>query len=666
MNIPKDDKQINDFMDKENRLKFVQDCIRASQDVVKQYRPKWDKILRQIRCVHPDEWDKKEDWQTRCYYPLQSKGSESATSNHNQISFPADFFDIIGFGPEDKEKALELKRLYKNFMETGQFFFNNDLAIEEGVDIGTAWMKILARPDGMGFNFFYRSSYVCSVDPSCGPNMQDARYWVDHMQKDIVWLMDQVRAKNPRGVIYDKEAIRAFLKTIKEEGDMLKGGERTGGTAPISGPANTPQGTMSVKDLVTIKDVDGITDISIPKIYQSLNVDEFWGIVPKYERDKNGCIIDVKSEWRVITVINERWIIRDDVNEYGDIPAIPLIVKKRRHTIYGKGYFANTIDLQDLVNTLINLGMDSQKISSMDIALVDESKVADSSSIEMRPLAIWKMNNISGAKINRSGASAIRDILMGITLIDSIFQDATGVTRMAEGTPTVEGGQAGEETLGQSQMKMAAVSKRFMEIAKFIEQSYVKPLLKKIFNYTVNPKLFSQEACNRILGVEIEQIPVPDPFNPSMPLMDMQTGQPVMAQKEIPKLDLKELAKIKEMGLDFNPTGVQQFNEKMEMLGKLRETLTVALQDPTIRAFTKIYDLWKKVLQLANIPDYEDFLKTPDEIEQMKQQIMGQLGGGMPGGMGGEGEIDMLMQAIMQGQGQGGGQGMLPAPPGMM
>jgi hypothetical protein len=146
---------------------------------------------------------------------------------------------------------------------------------------------------------------------------------------------------------------------MKDEGDISRSGE---GVAPMTGPSLVPQGTIGVHDLISMKDIDGITDISIPEKYQRLEVDEFWGLVPTYEKDENGVITDVSSEWRVITIVNQRWIIRDEVNEYGDIPAIPLIVKKRRHSIYGKGYFDNTVDLQDLVNTLINLGMDSQKI----------------------------------------------------------------------------------------------------------------------------------------------------------------------------------------------------------------------------------------------------------------------------------------------------------------
>ena len=74
------------------------------------------------------------------------------------------------------------------------------------------------------------------------------------------------------------------------------------------------------------------------------------------------------------------------------------------------------------------------------------------------------------------------------------------------------------------------------------------------------------------------------------------------------------------MELDFKPVGVTQFTDKMETLSKLKEALQATLQDPTLKSMTKVDVLWKKLWQASEIPDYDEFLKSKDDIMQSIQQ----------------------------------------------
>ena len=342
---------------------------------------------------------------------------------------------------------------------------------------------------------------------------------------------------------------------------------------------------------------------------------EFWGKVKvkKTKKVNNQEVEYYELEDRVITIADEKVILRDDPNPYGFIPVVICRVKRKKYHLYGNGFLANCRGLQDLMNSLINLGFDSLKISSMDIIILDETAVADASSIEYRPLAVWRMKEgraKDGVIINRQPISAIGEVLKGLTIIDQFHQEASGVTRHAQGVPQLLGK---EETLGEYQLKLQAIEQRFLKIAREIEEDYVVPLLKTIFRIITNTKLFSQEFVNRVLGFE-EKV-LPNAFD--------EFGNPIVIRK--PKLILSELG---DFNFDFKAVGLTQFTQKAETLQKLKELLAGVLQNPNLQILIKVDKLLERILQIADIPDYKDLMRDEEERRQLLQQLAQTEGGG--------------------------------------
>lgn len=572
---------------------YLSNCIQDSSVYRDKFKNVWDECEKQIRCKHPAEWDNKKDWQTKIYIPQQSKKSETANAYLSKMLFGSGrFYNIQGVEKQDKERDTALMELIDVLLEKGGFYFENDFILQEGVDIGTAFLKVLAKEKKDGLKFIWRSPYNSLIDPACGHNWQKGKYWIDEYKKDISELVEA--ARNPESLYYNgREGIEQLLKD---------------GVEQITGKAE--------QAFMVVKGIDGTSELKIPIEFKEVKLYEFWGMVKIPDKKNPDKYI---LENRVITVANDKYIIRNNANPYGFIPAVPCRVKPRKYDFYGKGYCENARGLQDLVNSMVNLGFDSLKINSMDIIVVDQTKIDDSSSLEYAPLAMWKVKDINAVKFQRTGVSALSDILNGITLIDQIDQDASGVSRHAQGAPVLSGeGGTESETLGEYQLKLQMIDQRFLKVARFIELDYVVPLIKMIYRIITNPALFSQETADRILGVK-------EITNP-------ETGEIILQRR----LVLAELQG-KEMEFDFKAVGLTQFMGKVEMIEKLKSVLKDALSNNVLLGLTKIEELWKRVLQRIEIPDYEEILKTPAEIEKMLSKLQatpaGQILQGPEGGI---------------------------------
>lgn len=546
----------------------------------------WLEIEEQINCIPPTAWKKKQDWQTKIFIPLQAKASETAVSYLSKMLFAVRrFFNISGVEKRDKEAEGNLMTLYDSLLEKGHFWLYNNYVLQEACDLGTSFLKVLPNKDGTGLIFSWRSVRHSYPDPKAIVDFYKSRFWAEEYTEDLADIM-----QNP---LYDKEAKDKLLLHLANK---------------------TSQTRAKQEDLISIANAEGNAQMQILKDFCNVTMTEYWGKV-KTEKEKEVNGVKVKYyelEDRVVTVADDTITMRKDKNEIGCIPVVICRVKRKKYHIFGNGFLSNCRGLQELMNSLINLGFDSLKISSMDIIRLDENAVADASSIEYRPLAVWKFREgraSDGAIISRQPISAIGEVLKGITLIDQIHQDASGVTRHAQGTPMIAGK---EETLGEYQLKLQAIEQRFLKIAREIEEDYIIPLLKLIFKIITNPKIFSQDTANRILGMNEIKEQITSPL----------TGQPEEIVLQQPKIILSELGK---MDFDFKATGLTQFIQKTEILQKLKEVMAGVIKTPQLQMLVKVDKLFERLLQMADIPDYEDFLRNEEEKKQLLNQIMQQV-----------------------------------------
>lgn len=592
------------------------DFVVRNHEAGVKYRDKfkgtWTEIIQQIRCCHPSAWSEKEEWMSKVFIPQQAKKSETAIAYLDKMLFGVKrFFNILGVEIRDKEKEGAMMDLYDVVMDRGNFYLENDFILQEGSQIGTGFLKMLVRPDRTGIDFVWRSAFNISFDPSCGYNFYKSKYVCDEYKKTINELVDELKKPNP---LYSRESIQKIIDA-----------------GVVAGKAEG----KADEDLVAVKGIDGTDQVIISKDWYEVNLVEYWGLAKqKYTVDDGKETIEkFKMVDKIITIVNDSIKIRDVENPYGFHPFFPCRVKPRGYDTYGLGFCENTRDLQELTNSMINLGFDSLKMCSMDIAVIDATKIKDPDSIEYKPMATWMVKGPpqQAVMLARQGISALTQIIQGLTVLDQFDQEASGVLRQVQGAPQLTGG--GSETLGEYQAKLAMIDNRFLKIGRFIERDYIEPMLKGIYKIIFNPQFFNQMLIDRILGVKEEEIVIG---------VDPMTGQPIKGIQVKSKLNFDEIVELGDMGFDFKAVGMTQFSKAIETLQKLKELLMIVVKTPQLMVMSKVDEIFKRVLQSAEIGDYQDLIKSDEDIKK----IMDIINNGQP-------------QGAMNGQGQ-------PAPVGQM
>lgn len=586
---------------------FIKDCIQSGKAYRDKFIPGWDSVQKKIELEKPDAWANKEDWQTQQVLPFTANASDTVFSKLKKLFFSGNFFDATGQEGDDKEYVQYLIQLMKAVLDQAKFASENDNVLQHGVDFGGGFMKVLAKPQKDGVTLVWRSPYNCLCDPDCGNNFNKSKWWIDEWEEDLGDIIDE--ARKPGG-LYDKDEVQKMLDA---------------GAVQVK-----PNSTDA---LVTIKSIDGTTDVQLPAAYKKVTVHEFWGRV-KVPAERNGGdgakpeyigSVDYKLEPRVITMLSEQYIVRNDKNEYGLIPAFMLATRKRKFEVYGHGFPARGISLNELAESMVNLGFDAQKLDAMHITAIEKAAVADGDwdTIEHRPNALWIVKNVNSIKFpNRGAVSPLIEILRGVGFLEQMHQDATGSTRQAQGsTPLL--GQGESDTLGEYKLKLEATDDKFITEGKRIEEDYVKPLLTHIYNIMVNPKLFTQEAADKILGKKTVQVDVPELDANGQPVPDPNTGLPTMSPEtveNVTKLPLDKLSK--EIGVDFRLIGVTQLQEAKALIDQLNEVLRFTQGMPMFQQYIQTYELLKRIFQVLRLPDVDKILKTPEKVQEETEQAM--------------------------------------------
>lgn len=586
-------------------IRYLLDCKRSGILYQNQFRFVWMQIEEQIRCVQPSNWSKKEDWQSKVYVGMQSKKSEVALSQMYDILFGGGrFFEAWSDDAKLAKDSEHLTDLMEILINNSGFNVQGKLWLQEGVDIGTSFLKILMKPDGQGIRVIWRSAYQTLIDPYTGHDMERARYLIDVYEKDVADIIKE--ARNPKSM-YNKDVIAAFVNDAKEAAEAAKS----------QSAQRTANAADSYKQLMSIKSIDGTQYVSIPANYAVVDISEYWVEAPQ----PDGTYKMMKQ-----TLLNNQYLLCEEENVYGFIPEQWLRVKVRKYDVYGRGYLENGRGMQDLMNTCVNLGFDSLKINSMDIVMIDETKVKDINSIKYKPLAVWKMKDINGAKIQRNPVSAITDVLRGAQMIDQMDQETSGILKSTEGAPNL-GGAGGDTTLGEYQAKEQAVDKRFLDQARFIEDDAVVPFLEKIYKIILNPQLFTQAMVDDFLGMdEVDDLE-------GVVQVDGTVQAPVK-KKKIPKLDLDKLREESGDGkYHFRCVGATRFSQIAQRTQKYQSMLQAVVNSPTLTAITNVPVLYKKALNAAEFEDVDEIVKSEKEL-QAAAQPQGPTPGGQPGGPG--------------------------------
>jgi hypothetical protein len=591
--------------DDEERMTTIREMITLSKDYRSKFIDTWNKIENQLNGVHPDNWDKKEAWQTKCFTRVQKKASETAMASMKKILFPSKrFFAFDGIDKDDREFQNDIATAFEVLLSEGDFYVENTYVLNEGIDCGTSFIKVLADKD-KGFTFSRRQVRKCFVDPIAVTNFSKSRFWGEEYDISLFELLEDKRIPE------DKKT--KLLQNLSE-----KTGDRTDDPSLIySG-----------------------NSYHIAKLYYNIVLTEFWGRIPfTVQKDVGGQIVEYKDvEDRNVLIANDLILLIDLPNPYPGIPVFPLKVKRRKYDFYGYGFLEGGIELQEKFNSDNNLGSDAMKLSAFDIILLDDDAIKDESSIRYGPKEMWRMKKgrVSDS-VNRfqQSRNIMPEVIQSNQFIDSMHQDVTGVTRHAQGTGMLGGSGSGSETLGEYELKLQAVAERFLDVARDIEEDYINPMLNFMFEVMTSPKFidFYQEKMNRILGFKVARI------------INAETGEETQEKTEVPKINLRTIGQI---NLDFKSIALTNFIQRTQGVQKLKAAMELVAKIPQAQQLIKWEKLLGLIFQWVDVPDYKDFLNTDMPRPGIGMPAVPQLPGA--GGMAG---IPQPMPQMMGGMPNG-------------
>ncbi len=602
-------KKYNPSEEDKRIIDYVMDFAHSSEMYRENFTARWKKIEDQLRCIHPAEWVDKKNWQTRVFLPQAAKTSETAASKLEEILYTSGRnYDIRGVEYNDRKKDGYTMTLIDNILSRGGYTVQRSFCTQEFIDIGTSFLKFTMNAARDGLIFTWRSVYNCLPDPLARHDFYKSKGWIDVIKKDLGELINDAQT-NPNA-LYSVADIKNLINESEDHAMTTKSDE----------------------ELAMIRDIDNTRDVYVFRDYKDVTLYEYWGLVPvqRIATDPETGLETIYYEYKEmqVTIANGRCLIRKVSNAekdggFGFIPVVLGRTKRRKFDLFGKGYFDNTTDLQELMNSMVCLGFDSLKISGMDIVAIDEDKVTDPTSIVYDPMAIWKGkgNPREWVDIRRTGLSAMSDIMRGLGFIDSIYQDATGVTRHAQGaapTPGTPGG--GTETLGEYEAKSMQVDKRFLQQAKIIEEEFILPLIRYIYRIIRNPKLFKQSDIDRILGYVITPEPLTNLQGETIGIKEVKKT-PKLLQSELPNEDMQ---------LDFTVFGVSQYYAKLELVNTFKQIIAMAQVNPLVLQKLDFNKIFERYFQLLNVPDYQELIKVSTDAGIPAAAQLGNLlsGGG--------------------------------------
>jgi len=545
-----------------------------------QFSPVWMEVENQINLVPPEEWGDKDTWQTQTYLPLQAKAHESAVALLDEMMFGRGrWFSVKGIGKEDRKVETDLIRFMEILFELGRFRTNIGFVMSQAVATGTGYLKMTVDQSKKlpRLMFSFRNSKRAFQDPTSIVDFNESRYWMEEYNANI---HDIVSDK-----AFDKKGVDELLEHLE-------------------GKSNPDVG-----DHIQMFSSEGDRQYQISTIYQEVSLIEYWGKLPvEKKKEIDGREVsywDVEN--RVVTIADGAVQLRSAESDYGGIlPICRMRVKRKLNHAYGSGLLLNGIAMQNIGNTIVNLGLDSAKLGMLPIRIFETGALANAASFNLRPLGEIELHpgRMEHFKIEHFESQSIRDMVNCLNIIDQQHQEATGITRHTQGAETVLGQ---EETLGQTQIKLQSAERRVYRFAKEITEEFISDILRKMFDIITDDKFIDgfQALADRILGPNIE------------PVRDAQTGQE-LGQLPSSKIDLKEL---KELELDFIPIGLTNFVQKSMIVQKLTALIQSVVGSEQMMSILNIEKVFRAIVEMSEIPDWEEYVKTDEELAMMQQQM---------------------------------------------
>lgn len=208
---------------------------------------------------------------------------------------------------------------------------------------------------------------------------------------------------------------------------------------------------------------------------KKVKITEYWG--PIFDKSTGKLV----KKNQIVTLANEKHVLRIDTFPFwdGQDPFVQYSMIRVPFNKWGKLLFQHTDSLQLYVNEMLNLILDSLKMTVLKPFAIDVSLLDDVEDIltGLFPGKAFKMRGPNGVQeLDMKGPGA--DAFQGYGLLASETQNSHGVTEFLAGLPT----SSGRATAHEIQSKTQQSAGFFDGIMADVEESGVEPSIQKFYN----------------------------------------------------------------------------------------------------------------------------------------------------------------------------------------
>lgn len=589
--IEKEKEETEETLPVQSDSEIVKEVLRIrdeSQAVRDIFLPLWKLILEQLSGKLPAKYDKKKKWQSKAFIEEQSKIFETAYEMQKEVQFKnIRFYDIAGIKEEERAKANDIMELMDAVFRIGKFFKYNGFTQAEAGKLGASFLMVLGKENKQGLKFEWVSVKDAFPDFSAIVNFEEGRYFGRQAHVPVYQIIESD--------LYSSQKKKELLQSIGVKGEF-------------SGREESDSLADKEKNIFPRKS----------ETYQTVKILEFYLQLPvyKYFTLEDGTQEKYQSvEWRVVTIANDKVLLRNDENIYGGIPAVMSRIGRMQYHLFGRGYLAKTVGLQAYLNDFINIALDRLKKGSFPPFFIEKDAVPKGKKINLGANAYNELEKGGTGKMHLQAManSNVGDIIQGLVYLGSKMEEVSRINKGASGGTTIQGNK---ETLGEFTRKLEAGSRHIVTLAMENDEDYTVPLLNLVFKFLTNPQIVEQNFADRILGMQEVERMIENP-QAGFPIIDIQTGQPLIVKGKEPKLVLEELGDVE---LDFIATGVTQFIQQLEKELKMEKLMDRAEKSPKLSEYVHYSELVKRYVQNQDLRDSEKILKSDEERQEIEKE----------------------------------------------
>ncbi len=623
-----DDNQIIDIKQtkkEEDALELVMDRYHDYSDYRSaNYDDNWDSDWRQYRSRLENE--KAYEYQARLFIPYSFTAVETAIPRIIEALFAQDPILAVKPTVEDDVADAEIMQIYLNYelrlMDYAETFLlqDKDVLVTGTTFAKVDWKKDIRKKKKLKLEEYYELyNEVPEMDEMLGmPTGKMIKEPIGEAKKRPVYSDGYDKKGKPKGTpVIEEYEIEYYNDPFVYYIDPYK--------LFIDPNANSadPIGTAEAIIFVTETTIEELEGLEHQKVYKNISKvkqvkgtttfdygDERYKNVdiknPNTVEDKHSNKVLLYEYWednRIITVAEEKVVIRDDINPYWHCkkPFVMARICPVPNEIYGIGLMEMVKSLQNELNDVRNQRMDNVKLAMNRMWIVARDADVDLEKLISEPGGVVLSNYADGVvplpqtDVTQSSFAEARDIADDI--------DRTlGVHDPARGKPTSRETATGVLSL----IEQASMRFKLMIIL-------LGKMVSKIGEFMVdlNQQFAPTEKVIRLTGGDFKRIPVQD-------IIHRYDFEPVGAALE----------------------GLTKY-ARIEQLLRVRNTVT---NNPEFN----LTELDKDILSLLNFKNVEKYFKQilpPPGMQGMPLGMEG-LGGGIP-------QLPPPIEQTPQGQGGG-------------